>query len=66
MVRVHTPKPGYSERSKSQLLSWAMGRPYHNDMDGECCPDFSCCHPGLFTKNEDERWELYRKRTKPN
>jgi len=38
-----------------------MGKPYHNKFDDECCPDFSCCHPGLFEQNADKRWATYRK-----
>jgi len=38
-----------------------MGQPYHNNIDDECCPDFSCCHPDLFEKDETKRWAIYRK-----
>lgn len=53
-----TKKPLYKERAKSQCLSWAMGNVYHNNIDNECCPDFSCCVPELY-KNVDERWAYY-------
>jgi hypothetical protein len=49
----------YKERVKSQTLTWAMGRPYHNNIDDECCPDFSCCQPDLFEKDNDKRWKYY-------
>ena len=49
----------YSERSLSQVFLWANGRPYHNHVDGECCPDFSCCHPELFTQNTEKRQSSY-------
>lgn len=45
-----------------QMVKWAMGEPYHNRIDDECCPDFSCCRPDMFTKDEVERWDVYRKR----
>lgn len=43
-------KIAYHERARVQALKWAMGQPYHNNIDDECCPDFSCCHPDLFEK----------------
>lgn len=51
----------YDERCKAQALKWAMGQPYHNRIDDECCPDFSCCRPDLFEKDEEKRWNSYRK-----
>lgn len=54
--------PLYQERVHSQTLSWAKGHPYHDKLTDECCPDFSCCRPDMFTKNEAERWDMYRKR----
>lgn len=51
----------YRDRVRSQTLSWAMGNPYHNKVDGECCPDFSCCHPDLFEKDADKRWAQYKR-----
>lgn len=51
---------GYRERVHAQTLAWAEGRPYHNHIDCECCPDFSCCQPELFENNEEERWSHYR------
>ncbi len=59
---LHMNKPGYADRAKSQFLSWAMGRPYHNEIDDECCPDFSCCYPDLLEKDEAARWRWYCKR----
>lgn len=49
----------YQGRVHAQTLAWAQGRPYHNDIDDECTPDFSCCIPDLFTKDETERWRHY-------
>ena len=51
--------PKYQARMKAQTLSWAQGRPYHEPVDDECCPDFSCCTPDLFTADEGERWQRY-------
>lgn len=51
---------GYKDRWRTQTLSWAMGRPYHNKIDGECCMDFSCCFPDMFTEDTEKRWEYYR------
>lgn len=36
--------------SDEQLKKWVDGESVHNgptSKDGECCPDFSCCQPGL-------------------
>lgn len=52
----------YKERVKAQTLKWAQGVPYHNNIDNECCPDFSCCQSDMFEKDEaKKRWEYYRK-----
>lgn len=51
----------YKERARVQCLAWAQGRPYHNNIDDECCPDFSCCQPDLFTQDQAERWRFYSK-----
>lgn len=51
----------YKERVKAQTLKWAQGVPYHNRIDDECCPDFSCCQPDMFEQDEAKRWEYYRK-----
>ena len=51
---------GYKGRHRTQMVSWAMGRPYHNRQDDECCPDFSCCYPDMFEDDAARRWERYR------
>ena len=57
------PRPhDYERRIKSQMLSWAMGKPYHERVCDECCPDFSCCFPELFEKDDAQRWRLYREK----
>lgn len=50
----------YLARVKAQTFAWAQGRPYHNRVDDECCPDFSCCNPELFETDPDKRWAKYR------
>lgn len=47
----------YKERARCQCLSWTMGNSYHNRIDNECCPDFSCCNPELFEQDEAKRWQ---------
>ena len=56
MMRDRVP---YQERVRSQTLKWAMGHPYHNKIDNECCPDFSCCVPALFEQDQAKRWQHY-------
>lgn len=31
-----------------QLEMWLKGKPWHNPIRDECCPDFSCCRPELL------------------
>ena len=38
----------YKERSTDQLNKWVDGKPEHNTVDDECCPDFSCCRPDFL------------------
>lgn len=39
-----------------QMEKWVNGESVHNDdanvEGGECCPDFSCCAPGLLWAKE--------------
>lgn len=57
------PKPhDYDRRAHDQMLAWAIGKPYHERVNGECCPDFSCCHPEMFETDDAERWRRYRER----
>ena len=51
MSKIH----GYRDRNKRQLYLWLSGISEHNQVDDECCPDFSCCVPSLFTKDYNER-----------
>lgn len=54
--------PRYVARAKAQTLSWAQGRPYHEPVNDECCPDFSCCYPALFTADATKRWTTYHRK----
>ena len=38
-------------RSDYQLDEWVKGNPIHNDIDDECCPDFSCCNENISDEN---------------
>ena len=51
----------YRDRCQYQALQWALGHPFHNNIDNECCPDFSCCTPDIFEQDASKRWELYHK-----
>lgn len=55
----------YAAAQAFQLLEWVAGRPWHNPFapdgsygekrtDGECCPDFSCCVPGIAPQSQRE------------
>lgn len=52
----------YRQRAKTQMFSWAQGNSYHELINNECCPDFSCCFPNLFTSDVNKRWQLYREK----
>jgi hypothetical protein len=45
----------YKKRVIAQGEAWVDGVPRHNNIDDECCPDFSCCYPNLFTIDRSER-----------
>ena len=59
MKRSIEENAAYRERAKVQCLSWAMGNSYHNKIDNECCPDFSCCIPDMFEQDQSKRWKQY-------
>ena len=42
----------YKERSQYQLDEWVKGNFIHNNIDNECCPDFSCCNHDVSTPTE--------------
>lgn len=41
-----------SESIEHQLTEWVAGRPWHNTVRDECCPDFSCCNPAALWPDE--------------
>jgi len=41
-----------TEASKNQLDYWVKGVSVHNEVDDECCPDFSCCNKKMNTPKE--------------
>ena len=45
--------------SAEQLSLWVQGNPEHRGEKGdplsECCPDFSCCIPGLLAPIEERK-----------
>lgn len=45
----------YKERVYIQLEEWVNGNPIHNKIEGECCPDFSCCKPQLLQPEENRK-----------
>lgn len=54
--------PRYIERARAQMLAWAGGRSYHEPINDECCPDFSCCVSGMRATDAAERWAAYHKK----
>lgn len=34
--------------AEAQLKSWLAGKPVHDHVNNQCCPDFSCCVPSLL------------------
>lgn len=36
------------ENAGEQISDWLAGKPWHNHLRNECCPDFSCCKPELL------------------
>lgn len=49
----------YQQRAVDQGKTWVNGKSEHNAIDNECCPDFSCCVPSLFTKDRADRVVVY-------
>jgi len=43
MAEILKRKPGFIIRSYEQLVDWMNGISKHNNIDDECCPDFTCC-----------------------
>lgn len=51
----------YEQRVLHQHKLWVKGHSIHNEVDDECCPDFSCCFPGLFEEDPLKRQQFYFK-----
>lgn len=49
----------YQQRVLDQTRLWSEGKPTHNIADDECCADFSCCNPEMFTKSKADRVNHY-------
>ena len=45
----------YKDSLMRQTNLWIQGIPIHNTFSDECCPDFSCCRPEMFTTDDDKR-----------
>lgn len=45
----------YHQRVYKQGVDWIAGISRHNDIDGECCPDFSCCVSDVFVTDRAKR-----------
>lgn len=45
----------YKERVEEQLNEWVKGNPIHNQVEDECCPDFSCCKPHLLADEQTRK-----------
>jgi hypothetical protein len=45
----------YQWRCLDQTSAWAQGHVFHNAIDDECCPDFSCCKPEMFIQDKEKR-----------
>jgi hypothetical protein len=45
----------YQRRALTQGRLWIKGMSYHNSIDDECCPDFSCCYPEMGIMDKKER-----------
>ena len=43
------------EAAERQLQSWLQGKPVHDTVNDQCCPDFSCCVPELLVPYETRK-----------
>jgi hypothetical protein len=50
----------YHIRTLRQITAWANGLARHNEVDDECCPDMSCCHPVLAEPDMEQRLATLR------
>jgi len=51
-------KPGFVLRSYEQLVDWMNGISKHNEIDDECCPDFTCC-TNILPDDQDAKRLVY-------
>jgi len=42
-------------KAEKQLELWVKGKSVHNNEQGECCPDFSCCKPHLLAPEHERK-----------
>lgn len=47
----------YQQRALEHAEAWVDGRVYHDHINDECCPDFSCCYPELYEQDRLKRVE---------
>lgn len=59
-IYLNKKNSSYRFRTELQLDLWRRGQPVHNDIDNECCPDFSCCR-GRQHMASDKLRELFCK-----
>jgi hypothetical protein len=51
----------YRLRVIEQGERWVNGESRHNDIDDECCADFSCCMPELFQQDRADRLTTFNR-----
>ena len=51
-------KSGYIIRCYEQLVDWMNGISKHNEIDDECCPDFTCC-ANILSDDKDSKKLVY-------
>jgi len=63
--RANSRKSMYKQRALECSLLWVAGESQHNEVDDECCPDFSCCCPTLFEQDKEKRVAQFNKQYAP-
>ena len=56
-----TQPSAYKLRCYEQGKAWVAGDSRHNEVDDECCLDFSCCEPSLFGFSRERRLTIFNK-----
>lgn len=49
----------YIDKKIEISFRWLNGKPEHDKIYNECCHDFSCCVPELFTENFEDRLKIH-------